>query len=243
MTRVQERGLFCVALVAAVVVTAAIGHAGGPKVVKAATKQTAISVERQDAVAFEPERIVAACPSIPSGLFGDPLPTPAPKTKVKPSSPTPVVNVQSAPDPLADYRYTGLTRSRNDVVALIEHKKTKEGHYLRAGDPFLGGTVASVSPETITVQLGSETLSLSRHDRYSLVPLDKDAPAGNVQAAQQSDAALPLNVIDLMGDDPSTRWTASRLLTTRLHSYISAYRVLLFGRSDEEAMNRQFEGR
>lgn len=126
--------------------------------------------------------------------------TPAPRTKplayytagiradlftasdVEASKPKPVTQKPAPPpapevvDPFVDYAYDGTVQVGGQTMALIENVKTKEGQYLRAGDPFMGGTVDAITERSVSIRIGSRVQTLNKTDNFTLTPLDKSAP-------------------------------------------------------------------
>ncbi|MGC8666729.1 MAG: hypothetical protein ACP5VE_01250 [Chthonomonadales bacterium] len=97
--------------------------------------------------------------------------------KPKPAAPKPTQ--PAAPeivDPFVDYAYDGTVQVGGQMMALIENVKTKEGQYLRPGDPFLGGTVDAITERSVSIKVGSRVQTLNKTDNFTLTPLDKSAP-------------------------------------------------------------------
>src|SRR5687768_15856513 len=68
-------------------------------------------------------------------LFGAPSEERAIARPVTPSPPHPVTQSPPPTDPLAGWEYVGDVEVGGERLALVERKDTKEGLYLRAGDP------------------------------------------------------------------------------------------------------------
>lgn len=118
--------------------------------------------------------------SINQGMFGAPVaaPLPAPKAPAprKPKPQRVVVTPAPAPDPLADYAFTGVVTMQGRPTALIEHKLTKAGTFIKVGDRFLDGKVTDIDGRQITLALNGSQRSLSRFENYRFIPLDSSAP-------------------------------------------------------------------
>src|SRR5438552_13751814 len=89
------------------------------------------------------------------------------KPPAPPPAPPAVVN------PFAEYVYTGTMESNGQQIALVENTKTREGQFLKVGDPFVGGTVAQISQRTVTINVAGSNQFLSKTDDFKLTPLDK----------------------------------------------------------------------
>jgi len=87
----------------------------------------------------------------------------------EPAEPAAVVN------PFSDYSYTGTVTMNGSIVALVENTKTKEGQFLKQGDPFLGGKVSDLNDRTLTVDVAGTPQMLAKSDNYKLTPFDKSA--------------------------------------------------------------------
>jgi hypothetical protein len=249
MTGRKKRALLLVCLMAAVALATAIGYAGHTEPVKAGSRLASAAGPSSSPIDFVGSRTGIACPTVHGNLFGEPAPparTTAPRRPVKQVIATAPPEPQPPPNPLAEYRFTGVIGEGDSATALVEHGKTKEGHYLRAGDPFLGGTVAAVSLSEVSLQVGQNTHALRRYDRYSLVPLDKDAPVGPADKPAAVVSALNnANSSYLLSVDTGAsiaNWSL-KTLGGELN-YSSAVSFLLYNNlSDPEEMNRRFEGR
>jgi hypothetical protein len=93
----------------------------------------------------------------------------------KPTLPTETTVPVADVNPFSDYSYTGTVTVNGSIVALVENTKTKEGQFLKQGDPFLGGKVASLNERTLTVDVAGTPQMLAKSDNYKLTPFDKSA--------------------------------------------------------------------
>jgi len=98
---------------------------------------------------------------------------PKPKPVAQKPAPAPAPQVV---DPFVDYAYDGTVQMGGQTMALIENVKTKEGQYLRPGDPFMGGTIDTITERTVSIRIGSRIQTLNKTDNFTLTPLDKSAP-------------------------------------------------------------------
>jgi hypothetical protein len=249
MTRGQTRVLLLVCPVVVVALTVAIGYAGHTEPAKAGSRLASGDWELSPRVEIVESRRASAYPTVDKNLFGEPVRPVQSKVPAKPVLPVPVSALPMSkppPNPLGEYRYTGVVGEGEGATALIEHANSKEGHYLRAGDPFLGGTIMAISASEVSLQIGSETYSLRRYDRYSLVPLDKDAPVGTSDQPPTVLSALDnVNSSFVLSYNPDTamaNWSTSAIVSGRL-LYRSNVSFLLMNAGSSEEMNRRFEGR
>lgn len=187
---------------------------------------------RSDSPAGEPPSAARAALSryadgILSDLFGRP-----PASSAKPAAPlrpraavAQPSSAPAAPDRLADYLYTGIVTVDGERRALVENRRTKQGVYLKQGDPFLEFTVGAITPDSITLCAGSQNRTLARNDRYDLVPLGK-YPSQLADAATSRDERLTGTYVQF----------ASRLSREKLLFAIG-------GEDVEHLRNEVFEGR
>lgn len=82
----------------------------------------------------------------------------------------------SAPDPLVDYVYAGTVSIDGRYAALLENRKTKEGHFLQEGDRFLDGIVGSITDRNISISMAGSPRQLAKTEDYRLTPLNNNAP-------------------------------------------------------------------
>ena len=133
-----------------------------------------------------------------SGVRGDLFTMPAAKEttvvarpeppKVEPSLPPPAPEVI---DPFADYAYTGTVVMGDEFVALVENTKTKEGTYLRRGDPFMGGTVSEITDKGVAITVAGSPRMLNKTDEFKLTPLDKDAEFRTATQGRPGQPGMP----------------------------------------------------
>ncbi len=137
--------------------------------------------------------------TVRGNLFNAPQPPALPPVKLPP----PVVVVQPKPpvvppveiNPFADWSYTGTMTSGDQVTALIENTKTKEGQFVKAGDSFMGSQVASITDQQIILQSGKTSRMLAKSDNWAVTPLDRSAiPSAGPQAAPQAAAPQAVQV-------------------------------------------------
>jgi hypothetical protein len=249
MTRGETRVLLLVCPVVVVALTVAIGYAGHTEPAKAGSRLASGDSKPSSMIEFAESRGASDCPTVHRDLFGEPVHPVHSKLPAKPVLPAPASASpvsQPPPNPLGEYGYTGLVGDGEGATALVEHAKSKEGHYLRAGDPFLGGAITAISASEVSLQIGSETYSLRRQDRYSLVPLDKDAPVGTSDQPSTVLSALDnVNSSLVLSYDPDTamaNWSTSAIVSDRL-LYTNSVGFLLMNAGSSEEMNRRFEGR
>lgn len=133
---------------------------------------------------------------IKGDLFDNPLVVPV--QKVKPAAPAqpvvqpaPPVETPPPPDPLADYVYMGVSSLNGERFALLEHRKTHEGIYLKMGDAFNGYTAGRIDAKELTLDSPAGARTLALNDNYDLIPLDRDAEylGGRVTAHNSTDKA------------------------------------------------------
>ncbi len=140
-------------------------------------------------------------------LFSAPQPPPAPRPKpvaapvVKIEKPRPAPIIQVAPiNPFADWAYTGTIHIGEQMMALLENTKTKEGQYLKIGDSFLGAQVSSITDQGVTLLSAGKPALLAKSDSINVTPLDKNAagyggaqnpPAPNPNGGPPPPAAQP----------------------------------------------------
>ena len=110
---------------------------------------------------------------IASQLFGVPSEPKPPPAKPLPLPPPPM---PEAPDPFSDFVYSGTVSLNGQTLALLENRKTKAGHFLGVGQPFLGGKVASLNDRQVVIDLGTTTRALAKTDDFKMVSLDRNAP-------------------------------------------------------------------
>jgi hypothetical protein len=115
-----------------------------------------------------------------SGVRSDLFVTPeAPKPEVKKEAPKKVVALPAAApvivDPFADYAYSGTVGMNDQLVALVENIKTREGQYLKVGDDFLGGKVSQVTDRMVSVTTPTGPKMMAKSDDYKMASLDKSA--------------------------------------------------------------------
>lgn len=104
-------------------------------------------------------------PPKPKPLPPPPAPKPAPPVHV------PVVEI----NPFEDWAYTGTVKMGDQMMALLENTKTKEGQYLHSGDSFMGAQVSQITDQMVTLTAGGKPHLLAKSDTITLTPLDKSA--------------------------------------------------------------------
>lgn len=163
-----------------------------------ATGVEAASRKESPQVAVTPVSAAARKPltyytgGVRTDLFSAPQP-PAPALKAVAAKPLPPP-APAVVDPFAEYAYTGTVQVGGQTLALVENTKTKEGQYLRPGDPFIGGSVDQVTERTLTIKVGTKTQTMAKTDNFSLTPLDKNAPylsAPTPQPGQPQPGGVP----------------------------------------------------
>ncbi|HZT41146.1 MAG TPA: hypothetical protein VFA07_03110 [Chthonomonadaceae bacterium] len=122
---------------------------------------------------------------ISSGLFSEPQP-PEPKAATPPPPPKPVevtppdtepsIVPETPVNPYADWSYNGLVTMGDQMMALLENTKTKEGQYVQTGDNFLGAKVENVTDQMVALRDSGKLYTLSKSETITVVPLDKSAP-------------------------------------------------------------------
>jgi hypothetical protein len=134
--------------------------------------------------------------SVRTDLFNAPYvapvekPKPAPKPKKEPVD----LSIPTTPEPVnpfSDYAYTGTVNANGKMVALIENTKTKEGQYLKEGDPFMGGTISGITDRTVDIDVAGKHESLAKTDDFKLTPLDKSAAYLTAAPAQTGVPGAP----------------------------------------------------
>jgi hypothetical protein len=91
------------------------------------------------------------------------------------TSPSDALPATPANDPLADYAYSGTVTVDGKTMALIEHRKSREGWYVSVGDTWQGFPVVAVDNRQVIVDVNGERHILGKTDPISLVPLNADA--------------------------------------------------------------------
>jgi hypothetical protein len=93
------------------------------------------------------------------------------------------------PDPLEGLVFAGLVTIDGRSYALVEDRATRQGEYLAPGDDFKGFNISAIDRNGVTLTNGDVPRRLALNDRYSLVPLSKEAgvasAAGSVQPVSQ----------------------------------------------------------
>lgn len=122
-------------------------------------------------------------------LFVPPeAPPPVTKTEAPKVAPAPV---EPPAPPFQDYGYTGSIMMGNQMIALIENVKTKEGQYLKVGDPFQGGTITRITDRAVEINLAGKTETLAKAEDYKLVPLDRNAPTPTATTGAPGQPGMP----------------------------------------------------
>ena len=65
-------------------------------------------------------------------------------------------NVLPEINPFADWSYTGTVKVGDQMMALLENTKTKDGQYLKVGESFQGATVSEITEQSITLNSGGK---------------------------------------------------------------------------------------
>ena len=118
-------------------------------------------------------------------LFGNPpAPTPPPPLPAAPAAPPPPPP-QPPPDPLANHAFAGLVTIDGRQYGLLENRQTRAGEYVTIGDEVEGFRVTGVDRSGVSLSKDADARRLAMNDRYSLVPLSKDAESGPAPAVQQ----------------------------------------------------------
>jgi uncharacterized membrane protein YgcG len=176
---------------------------------------------------------------------------PKPEPLVKPTVPTAVpVSAPEPVNPFAEYSYTGTVNMNGRMVALIENTRSKDGQYLKEGDSFMGGTVASVSERSVTIDVAGKQEMLAKTDTFKLTPFDKSAPFLTQQPAagapgapgqaggapgQARAGAMPGGTPAWMNNMPADR---RQQIMDRINSMTPEQREQM----QQRFMNRSFEG-
>jgi hypothetical protein len=124
----------------------------------------------------EPSIVVTPAPGPPGPLppvTGPPAPE-KPAEPVKPAPPPP-------PDPLGDWAYSGTVILGDEVYAVMENRTSKQGVYVREGQPFAGGTVQRIAQGAVVLALGGATRTMSKSTAFNATPLDAPAASGQPQ--------------------------------------------------------------
>jgi len=132
--------------------------------------------------------------SVRGDLFAQPAP-PAPAPAAPPAAPSAMPALPPAApaelNPFSDFAYSGTVEANGELMALVENTKTREGQYLKVGDPFLGGSVTRISDRALVVSVAGVDRTLAKTDNYKLTPLEKSAPYLTAQPQPQPGQATP----------------------------------------------------
>lgn len=120
---------------------------------------------------------------IRGGLFSAPQPPALKLHRVKiVSTKPPRVEASSASfepvepvNPFGDWSYTGTVKMGNQIIALLENTKTREGEYVTVGQPFLGAQVNSVTDQRVTLRSEGRSYRLPKSEKITVVQLDRSA--------------------------------------------------------------------
>jgi hypothetical protein len=117
---------------------------------------------------------------VSGAMFSAPQP-PAPKAAPKPipikkEKPpvlpkVPVVEI----NPFADWSYTGTIKMGDQMTALLENTKTKEGQFIKVGESFMGAQVIGITDQMVTLNSAGRQSMLAKSDTITITPLNNNA--------------------------------------------------------------------
>lgn len=184
------------AVAVAAIVFAQTGKGRSGAVVASTRSQSSVDPAVKIAVAMDRKPLTYYTGGVRTDLFNAPLAmiVEKPKVSAKPKKEAIDLSIPTTPapvNPFSDYAYTGTVNASGKMVALIENTKTKEGQYLKQGDPFMGGTIADVTDRTVAIDVAGKRESLAKTDDFKLTPLDKSAAYLTAAPAQPSAPGMP----------------------------------------------------
>ncbi len=94
-------------------------------------------------------------------------------------------------NPFAEWSYTGVIKSDDQITALVENTRTKEGQFLKAGDMFMGSQIATITDQEIVLKSGKTSRTLAKSDNITVTPLDRSAIPTNGQGQAQPGQQQP----------------------------------------------------
>ena len=137
--------------------------------------------------------------AVRGNMFTAPIPPtpPAPKPVVIAAPVQPVQPIVKVPpvviNPFAEWSYTGVIKSDDQITALVENTRTKDGMFLKAGDMFMGSQIATITDQEIALKSGKTSYTIAKSDNTNVTPLDRSAiptnGQGQAQPGQQPNAA------------------------------------------------------
>jgi hypothetical protein len=133
----------------------------------------------------------AGAPYLPGCIRGDlfgPAPTAAAATLRRTVIPPPehTHTVPADASPLSGWDFTGTAEFNGEEVALLEHRASGEGRFVKRGDRFGEGIVLRFSRDELQMTCRGQTFRISRHADWSLSPHPEQGP---VRTAKPSAAA------------------------------------------------------
>ena len=193
--------------------------------------------------------------TVPSGLFTAPFPDPLPPLPLAkpaaahaPGLPAPLVPPLPVSDPLADYIYSGTVRVGDAISALIEHRGTKQGWYVQAGERWQAYDVVDVTEQAVTLLVEGQRHTLFKSGAMNLVPLvadaDKGGGSGGANGLPQMAQAQP-NGNWLTGVNEATDLANQLLQTMSTSTFtdaLSAYHVMSSVGSTEVSVSMKDSG-
>ena len=166
---------------------------GAPTVESASRIRTDLSPGMKIAERSRPSASRVRPDGIRSDLFNAPEP-PAPRKPAPPPEPPTPPGPSTAPaplpDPMAGWEYVGDVEIDGQRLALLERKDSKEGIYLRAGDSFSGGKVASFDKQQIRIAMADSERGISRKQDW-LFHAPRAAAGGANRPPQQGTLSAP----------------------------------------------------
>lgn len=168
---------------------------------------------------------------------------PAPKPAPKPTPPPPPIVPPVIINPFAEWSYSGTVKIGDEIVALLENSRTKEGHYIRVGESVLGAKVEAISDQMVTLRSADKPYLLAKADTIQVTHLEKSAPylsggaPGQPMPGQPN--AMPTTGFNTMpGSMGGGSFSSGRVLTLPNGATYTGDRANRL----ESFMNRRFEG-
>jgi hypothetical protein len=143
-------------------------------------------------------------------MFSAPQPPPPPPPPPLPK-PKPVKVEVPDINPFEDWAYTGTMRQGDEITALIENTKTKEGQFLKQGDTFMGAKAVSITAQMVTLTAGGKPRMLAKSDTTNVTQLSKDAVPNTPQ--QQGPPPGPPGMPPGMPGMGPGRWGGGGMVT------------------------------
>jgi hypothetical protein len=116
--------------------------------------------------------------SVRGNLFSAPPPPEPPKPKVVKTPPVvtrPTPPVVVMVNPFQDWVYAGTIKVGDNITALLENSKTKEGQYVTVGSSIMGAEVTHITDQQVTVMAAGKPTTIAKSDTITVVPLTKSA--------------------------------------------------------------------